>query len=641
MNKYSFCILLFIYSSLEGYGQSEFRAGTSNVSIEPPHTIFSLALGGYGAPSEGRFTLTWLPVSGGVNLKVIAGHDGILFAVNEQDELIGGVVSDNEVLWRKYGSASGIFSLAGIGNKLYGVDDKEQLMEADISKSNCVWRKIGSAKNIMALAALDGNLYAASNDNKLFVKDRGNKVGPWKMVGTIHKVFSLTEHDGLLYSANPDSTIWKGKVTGTDTGWIKIARKNGLTYNINVRILAVLNDRLYALNDEGKLYAAGHSTTGDLSARALAVTASEKTAVIVGVDLCSFNYSLIRDVKNIIWERRRIPPSAILINASHTHFAPTMKQAFAYESFMHEPDSVYRKFVRNRVVKAIELALDNMEPARLSFGRGMTQIGRNRSSKNENAPYDNAVDVINVESINKKKRSVLFLTGCHPVFRNAGDEGFTISANYPGITRRLLEEKGGIDNAIFIQGCGGDINPRDNDHEKTGLKLTVDVMAALNKDMKSVTGNISYSLDTVGISIEPWSLGKIIKFKQANSGKGDLDSKKDVRWAEFMIEQYERRTVPSQWPVYIQTINIGNWKLVGLSREVVTEYSLAIKALWPDKLVSVAGYSNDVSSYLPASRHINQKTYEGYNSFFWNTQPAILPADVFDLVIGNVKRLNR
>jgi len=63
--------------------------------------------------------------------------------------------------------------------------------------------------------------------------------------------------------------------------------------------------------------------------------------------------------------------------------------------------------------------------------------------------------------------------------------------------------------------------------------------------------------------------------------------------------------------------------------------------LWPDKLVTVAGYCNDVSSYLPTSRHIKAGVYEGYDSFFWYGQPNIFPENVYETIIESIKSKNR
>jgi len=54
----------------------------------------------------------------------------------------------------------------------------------------------------------------------------------------------------------------------------------------------------------------------------------------------------------------------------------------------------------------------------------------------------------------------MFLAGCHPVFANVGMEGMTISPNYPGDSPfEALENYSAIKRALFLQGCGGDINP--------------------------------------------------------------------------------------------------------------------------------------------------------------------------------------
>ncbi|HEY0770614.1 MAG TPA: hypothetical protein VGD31_09800, partial [Sphingobacteriaceae bacterium] len=109
----------------------------------------------------------------------------------------------------------------------------------------------------------------------------------------------------------------------------------------------------------------------------------------------------------------------------------------------------------------------------------------------------------------------------------------------------------------------------------------------------------------------------------------------------LMLKKYKENKVPTSLPVLVQTINIGEWKLVGLSREVVTEYGPAIRKIWPDKLVSVAGYCNDISSYLPNRWHVEAKLYEGNESFFWYGETAFFPEDVLEALTGKIKSLNK
>jgi hypothetical protein len=633
------CFLFFHSGTI---GQSGYFVGTSSVSLEPDSSIFSLALGGYGAPAEGRFTITWQLLGNAPDIKSITALNGHLYALNTKNELLRGRLSQQDVSWEPFAADQNISVLTGLNGKLYSINNKKELLAGEPAKDILRWKKLGSFdEHMIALAGLNGKLYAVNNTGELLERNLTAK-GSWKKIDDTKNIGGLASDGKRLYSVNTDNTIWYCKMPGSGAQWLKIGRHNGFTYKINVRQLTVLNNRLFALADDGKLYKAAHSSKGDLSARAIAVQQGRNVVVIVGVDLVSFNYSLITGIKNTIYQKRNIAPEAIFINASHTHFAPTMKEALTYGEPMQLPDSNYlNNVVKEGIVKAIEDALNNLSPSELFFTRGSTNIGFNRSSPDPKSPYDNSLDVVKVVSADKKNRSLLFLTGCHPVARNVGVEAFTISANYPGVTRALLENSGLYKFSMFIQGCGGDINPRDQDHEKTGIALAFDIMSALAYEMKPISGDISYHLDTIDIPITPWSREEIEKFRLENIGKENLESVKNVRWANIMQRRYQDGNMPSTWPVYVQTLNIGNWKLVGLSREAVTEYGIAIKRLWPDKFVSVAGYTNDVPSYLPKERHIIAKTYEGYNSFFWNAQPAIPPVDLFNMVVLKIKEQNR
>ena len=85
----------------------------------------------------------------------------------------------------------------------------------------------------------------------------------------------------------------------------------------------------------------------------------------------------------------------------------------------------------------------------------------------------------------------------------------------------------------------------------------------------------------------------------------------------------------------------GNLAAKAMAIRKGAEYGLGVKALWPGKMVSVAGYTNDVSSYLPTTLHIRAKNYEGYVSFFWYGMPNTFPEDVEKTILGTIKELSR
>ena len=638
-------ISIFLLSILAGISlqaQQDFQVGSSNVSIEPDSSVFSLALAGYGAPRDGRFSITWENIGNAPQgVHAITGLGKKLYAVTGEHILVVKDMATGEGDWSTIGRAEGVVALTGFDNILIAVNASGELLSRDLSKKKEGWKKMGSAQRVTAVAVADGRLYASDQNNALLVKKI--RSGNWEKIGTAGSSISMMGNGKRVYNIDADDNLFILKSYMPSKGWTKIGRNNNSTFDIKIGRIAIANNRLYALSEDNHIYVARHSTTGDLSARALAVKRGEKTVVIVGFDVCGFDYSLATEIKNVVSKKRKIPPEAIFLNCSHTHFAPVTQTFPAFGEHGQTPDSIYLNgIVKGGIVRAIESALDSMQPASLSFGRGVTRIGHNRSSPDNATPYDSTVDVIYAKGKNKAGSSILFLTSCHPVFRNEGKEGFTISANYPGVTRKLIEDHDSIRHAIFLQACAGDINPREADHRKTGVDLARDVEEVIGKGMEKISGDISFALDTINVPIKTFSKEKVEQFKLENSNKeGDVGAEKNVRWANLMLTYYQQGTLPTTIPVYVQTLNIGNWKLVGLSREVVTAYSFAIKQLWPDQKVSVVGYTNDLPSYLPAESHIRRATYEGYDSFFWNAQPGLFPENVLDIVVDGIKTKNK
>jgi hypothetical protein len=453
------------------------------------------------------------------------------------------------------------------------------------------------------------------------------------LAATSRKLFALTA-EGVLYQCEPGRK---------DTKWLKAAYRNGQTIKEEIKQIAVLNSRLFGISKANVLYLGEHRTEGNLTARAMAIKSNQKTVVILNVDVCGLNDTFIGLVKQEAYLKHHIPASAIFINSSHTHFAPVSQNWPTWQEPNQQPDTVFLySTVKNGILNAIDNAVKAMVPAELSFGRGTTDIGFNRSLKDHPELYDNAVDVIKAEYTGKNRESYLFLAACHPVHSTAGTLHYTISANFPGVARKLVEERTRTSNSLFLQGTAGDINPVDDGEYITGEKLANEVIAVLIRPMTKLNGPISCFLDTINFPVIPWTREEIMAYRAKNSDKnGDATAEKNVKWCDLMLKYISEGTMPKSMPVYINTINIGNWKLMGFSGETTTGYGLEAKKLWPGKMISVAGYTNDVSSYLPTHLHIEQGNYEGKESFFWYGMPDIFPQNADETILNRIKSLER
>ncbi len=635
-----FTLFALLLITVLSYGQAGYLAGTGQSAIEPYESLISLHLGGYGAPRDGRFTLQWKHEGKTPDAVGMTGLKGKIFIVNGT-ELLCAVPSESEMQWETVGKSENILSISGFNEKLFALNGKGEILESKLS-GKVKWKKAATADNSARLLTVtSGKLFVTDGLGTIWIASLTGKPLIWEKGDMVTNVISFSSDNGLLYALDTDGVIYRHDSSVKDSKWLKIAYRNNETIKENIKLISFLDERIYGISKDNSLYRGEHRSDGNLTARALAVKRGEQTIVIVNVDVCGLTADFTGMLKKEILQKTHLPASAVFINSSHTHFAPVSQNWLTWQEANQRPDSIYLySIVRNGILNAVDKALISLAPAELYFGRGTTDIGYNRSLKDHPELYDSDVDVLKIAYSDKKSESYLFMAACHPVFSTAGKLHYTISANYPGVARKLVEERTGTVNSLFLQGTAGDINPKDNGEYITGEKLANEVISVLNKPMTKIEGPLSFFIDTVNIPIKPWTKEEIISFRDQNIGKaGDIYAEKNVKWCDLMTDYYNKGTMPESLPVYIHTLNIGNWKLVGFSRETTTGYSFGVKKQWPDKLISVAGYTDDVSSYLPTHMHLEAKNYEGLDSFFWYGQANVFPMNVDEIILSRVRSL--
>lgn len=642
MKKINVLLILLTIAPFLSFSQSSYFVGTAQSCIEPDQSLISLHLGGYGAPRDGRFSLQWINKGNAPDVTAMSGVKDKLFIISN-NELSWVNPSASVLKWQKSGKIDNIRCIAGWKDKLYAINNNGDLLAGAIGQGMIKFQKIGSAKDAVALAVSDSKFFISDGKGSIWSAARNGKNPDWSKLDITSNVVSMTFNNGKLYGLTDEDVIYQWEPWKRFNKWLKIAYKNNQSIKEDIKFITIINDRLYGVSKDNILYLGEHRTEGNLTARAMSIKNGDQTAVIVNVDVCGLNDTFIGTIKDIVYKKNHIPAAAVFINSSHTHFAPVSQNWLTWQEPNQRPDSTFLYVtVKNGILNAINEAVKSMAPADLYFGRGKTDIGYNRTLKDHPELYDSTLDVIKVSYKEKNAESYLFLASCHPVFGTIKKSHYTISANYPGIARKLLEDRTGTSNSLFIQGTAGDINPKDLGEYITGEKLSNDVITILDKPMQKLEGPISCFLDTISIPITPWSKEKIAEFRAQNATKpGDIVAEKNVKWCDLMTRYYEEGTMPHALPVYINTINIGNWKLVGFSRETTTPYGFGVKKLWPEKLISVAGYTNDVSSYLPNHLHIEQKRYEGLDSFFWYGMPEVFPMNVEETILNKIKTLER
>src|SRR5262249_3689435 len=138
------------------------------------------------------------------------------------------------------------------------------------------------------------------------------------------------------------------------------------------------------------------------------------------------------------------------------------------------------------------------------------------------SPVDPTVSVLRLDDASGKPLAILVNYACHPVV--LGSDNLRYSADYPGVTERVVEEQlGGSPLALFLQGGDGDINPYyavhplDEDavglRDWTGERLGREAarVAKAIKTEAAADGSLDYSEDVLELRLR-W---KPEKFREA------------------------------------------------------------------------------------------------------------------------------
>ena len=230
-----------------------------------------------------------------------------------------------------------------------------------------------------------------------------------------------------------------------------------------------------------------------LYVKALVVKSDAVMAVIITVDAVAIGeighikHDYLPKVRSRIEQELGITPAHVMINASHCH-------------------GVVCNDVAERTVSAVTQAAQSLVPVMVGAGSGHeNRIMENRRLKlksgreadvrhayslppdeavAEVGPVDPEIGILRLDRLDGRTLAVVYNFACHPI---QGVPGGANTADLTGFASKVIEEtlsEGTV--ALFVQGCGGDINPvlyKDVDHprhaEPLGNMLGISTLRAL------------------------------------------------------------------------------------------------------------------------------------------------------------------
>ncbi len=387
----------------------------------------------------------------------------------------------------------------------------------------------------------------------------------------------------------------------------------------------------------------------DLWAKALAIEDHKgNRVVIVSTDLIGLPRSIADIVAARVEKEYGIDRAQLVLNSSHTHTGPLIRHNLETMFELTPEDSRvvtdYAATLTEKLVMVVGAALKDLAPANLWFGNGRATFAINRREntpkgviigENPTGPGDPDVPVLKVTAPDGKLRAVLFGYACHNTTLTG--QFYRISGDYAGFAQIAIEEANPGAAAMFVMLCGADQNP----HPRSTLELARQHGAELAAEVKRVLGEkLTRVHGTTHAAFQITELGFAPQSREGFEARLQETNVYRVRHAKGMLRLYDEGNPIRRYSYPVQAIQFGkDLTFVALGGEVVVDYVLRIKREFGSKGIIVAGYSNDVMSYIPSLRVLKEGGYEADQSMIYYGLPGPYDEQVEDHIMTTVRQV--
>lgn len=367
-----------------------------------------------------------------------------------------------------------------------------------------------------------------------------------------------------------------------------------------------------------------HGPATDLFARAVALQdADGQRLVIVSIEVLGLPRSMNEMIRAKAREQFGLREHQLMLVATHTHKGPVLPERPSIE-IMYDLDAEQTRrvmenaaWLEQQILEAIGTALRDLEPVRLTFGRGRCGFAINRRvatargmnfGENRNGPVDHDVPVLWARRLNGAEKAILFGYACHCT--TLGGEYNHYHGDYAGAAMSELETRFGGIVAAFLTGCGGDANPSPRGTpeiaEQLGRVLAESVARIIGSD---TSGAVTAPLIVHYIRTE-LPLDTLPTREQWRELENDRDAYV-ARHARENLKLLDAGRLPSVVPYPIQTVRFGDQlEMAALGGEVVVDYALRLKRERYAEKLWVIAYANEVPCYIPSRRILEEGGYE-------------------------------
>ncbi len=383
---------------------------------------------------------------------------------------------------------------------------------------------------------------------------------------------------------------------------------------------------------------------GELRASAVVIEGPDGgRACLIACDVAVLGRDILDDAARRIAEKTGIPFDHILINATHTHHAPSTATVHGYhreEAFTHQ--------VGDRCVDAAVAAVARLRPVTLRFRLGEeSSVGRNsrlllgdgtifwvgphEDVVRPTGPFDPELPVLAFTQPDGKLEAVLFNHSTHTI--GTIQRGVRSPSFYGLAAQALEKERGGT--FVFFEGASGSTHNIDVPTPEALVRIKDAVADALDRaeehPVARVAGlrrEIMLHLRHFDEAAEDAAVVAYCTKRQPPPG-----AERTIRiFREMRKELAPRQGEPLK--TWVQAIVLGDIAVVGVPGELFTLLGQEIKRRSPYRYTYIFELANDYMGYLPDARAFERGGYQT-----WTGQHSFAEKGSGETIVGEAVKL--
>jgi hypothetical protein len=408
-------------------------------------------------------------------------------------------------------------------------------------------------------------------------------------------------------------------------------------------------------------------------AKALVLDDGQRKLCVLSLDLCIVTREWGDKIRSGAQERFGLDPDAVMVHPVQNHAAPSLGHCvlnFDSEYFPPEfpwlngGDDEYHPIAVERVLEAIGLALEAMQPVRVGLASGVeNRVAFNRRfvmrdgtaemgfrshepsdvAYNE-GPIDPELGVVSFTTESLRPVALLLHHTCHPVH---GYPERYITAGWPGAWSsgiRSIYGDGCV--PLVINGCCGNVHHRNylnreqvDTAELMGATLTEATVPVLKQLVYQDDSGLGYATRLVQIplrQVPEQQLAEASKLLAEHpepvwkEGLEGIAADWDWVYAVGRLDLDRRVRQDPNFEYEIQAFRIGDFALVAVMGEVFVEGQLRMKMESPAARTFVAHMSHGYVGYVPTPHALERGGYET-----WTANWSKLVPEALDMIVDN------